>query len=114
MSFEVVYTSAPRGLQEGSSGFCTVASTKGIPRALLKKLESLSGYHHISPAGSGSNPSELLSLHGPRSEQGLSRAVPDRGRRTGSHWSLKQDCPSSGDPTGHCEGDAWRAAFVVC
>lgn len=56
MSFEVVYTSAPRGLLEGASGFCTVASTKGIPRALLKKLETLSGYHHIGPAGSENNP----------------------------------------------------------
>lgn len=56
MSFEVVYTSAPRGLGEGSSGFCTVASTKGIPRTLLKKLESLSGYQHLEPAGSGGNP----------------------------------------------------------
>ncbi|MFK7820033.1 MAG: hypothetical protein AB8G99_15020, partial [Planctomycetaceae bacterium] len=41
---------------EGSSGFCTVASTKGIPRTLLKKLESLSGYQHVHPAGSGGNP----------------------------------------------------------
>ena len=56
MSFEVVYTSAPRGLREGSSGFCTVAKTKGIPRTLLKKLESLSGYQHVNPAGSGGNP----------------------------------------------------------
>lgn len=56
MSFEVVYTSAPRGLHEGTSGFCTVACTKGIPRTLLKKLESLSGYSHAHPAGSGKNP----------------------------------------------------------
>lgn len=56
MSFELVYTSAPRGLREGSSGFCTVAATRGIPRALVKKLESLSGYHHAFPANSGRNP----------------------------------------------------------
>lgn len=56
MSFEVVYTSAPRGLHEGASGFCTVACTTGIPRTLLKKLESLSGYSHAHPAGSGKNP----------------------------------------------------------
>lgn len=56
MSFEVVYTSAPKGLRAGASGFCTVASTKGIPGTLLKKLESLSGYQHVHPAGSGRNP----------------------------------------------------------
>ena len=46
MSFEVVYTSARRGLREGASGFCTVAATEGIPRLLHQKLESLSGYRH--------------------------------------------------------------------
>ncbi len=46
MSFELVYTSARRGLRPGASGFCTVAATEGIPRALQNKLESLSGYPH--------------------------------------------------------------------
>lgn len=46
MSFELVYTSARRGLRAGSSGFCTVAATEGIPRTLQDKLESLSGYRH--------------------------------------------------------------------
>lgn len=44
MSFELVYTSARRGLRSGASGFCTVAATKGIPRSLQSKLESMSGY----------------------------------------------------------------------
>jgi hypothetical protein len=44
VSFELVYTSAPRGLRDGASGFCTVAATEGIPRPLHEKLESLSGY----------------------------------------------------------------------
>ena len=44
MSFELVYTSAPRGLRDGASGFCTVAATEGIPRLLHEKMESLSGY----------------------------------------------------------------------
>lgn len=46
MSFELVYTSARRGLRVGASGFCTVAATEGIPRTLQDKLESLSGYRH--------------------------------------------------------------------
>lgn len=53
MSFEIVYTSVRRGLRTGSKGFCTVAATAGIPRALQEKLESLSGYsHHEAAAGS--------------------------------------------------------------
>ncbi|MEZ6131444.1 MAG: hypothetical protein R3C59_22445 [Planctomycetaceae bacterium] len=50
MSFELVYTSARRGLRTGASGFCTVAATDGIPRALQDKLESLSGYRHTEAA----------------------------------------------------------------
>lgn len=46
MSYELVYTSARRGLRVGASGFCTVAATQGIPRTLQDKLESLSGYRH--------------------------------------------------------------------
>ena len=44
MSFELVFTSARRGLRAGASGFCTVAATEGIPRNLQAKLESMSGY----------------------------------------------------------------------
>lgn len=46
MSYELVYTSARRGLRVGASGFCTVAATQGMPRTLQDKLESLSGYRH--------------------------------------------------------------------
>ena len=55
MSFELVYTSARRGLKEGASGFCTVAATDGIPRPLHEKLESLSGYSHTE-AATGAEP----------------------------------------------------------
>jgi len=50
VSFELVYTSARRGLREGTSGFCTVAATDGIPRPLHEKLESLSGYSRAEAA----------------------------------------------------------------
>lgn len=56
MSFELVYTSARRGLREGASGFCTVAATDGIPRALHEKLESLSGYSHTEAATAAEPP----------------------------------------------------------
>ncbi len=56
MSFEVVYTSVRRGLRTGAKGFCTVAATEGIPRALHEKLESLSGYRHSEAAAGGAPP----------------------------------------------------------
>lgn len=55
MSFEIVYTSSQKGLNGGGQGFCTVAATTGIPRQLLEKLESLSGYRHLHSPGSKRN-----------------------------------------------------------
>lgn len=59
MTEELLYTSAPRGLKPGSSGFCTVVSTHGMSAPLAQTLESLSGYRHLHPPGdprSKSNP----------------------------------------------------------
>ncbi len=44
MSQELIVTSAPRGLKPNSSGFCTVAATRGLPPHVAMKLEALSGY----------------------------------------------------------------------
>jgi len=52
MAMELVYTSAPRGLRHGSSGFCTVAMTQGMPAPLVPRLEALGGYRP-GPSGSG-------------------------------------------------------------
>ena len=49
--FELIHTSAPRGLF-GGSGYTTVAATTGIPEALRKALESLSGYEQVFDYGS--------------------------------------------------------------
>jgi hypothetical protein len=56
MIHELIYTSAERGLQPGSAGFCTVASTQAIPRKLVQVLESLSTYQHVHSPGSPQNP----------------------------------------------------------
>ena len=59
MAFELIYTSAPAGIDPGSSGFCTVAATRGIPRSLIRLLESLTAYNpvfaHYTPEA-GKNP----------------------------------------------------------
>jgi hypothetical protein len=49
---EMVYTSAPKGLKPGSSGFCTVAATQGMSPALIDRLELLSSYQPLAAATS--------------------------------------------------------------
>ncbi|MBF0303212.1 MAG: hypothetical protein HQK73_09240, partial [Desulfamplus sp.] len=49
--FELIYTSYPRGLQSGTSGFTPVAYTEGIPKTYIQLCESLSGYTFVYPIG---------------------------------------------------------------
>ncbi len=56
MSHEIYYTSAPEGLKPGTSGFCTVAASDNIPKALWDRLETLSAYRHQFGAGGAPNP----------------------------------------------------------
>lgn len=49
MAKELYFTSAERGLQTGSFGYCTVAKTAGISRTLQGKLEELSTYRPLYP-----------------------------------------------------------------
>ena len=43
--YELIYTSAPKGLIPGRSGFATVAMSEGMPPNLIVPLENLSGYN---------------------------------------------------------------------
>jgi len=43
---ELIYTSAPRGLKAGSSGYCTVAQTRGMREDLAAALERRSLFAH--------------------------------------------------------------------
>jgi len=52
MALELVYTSATKGLRAGTSGFCTVAMTRGLPPALVPRLEAL-GRYRPGPSGDG-------------------------------------------------------------
>ncbi len=49
MSSELIYTSSQQGLKQGSRGFCTVAVTAGLSRAIAGKMEMLSGYEFAYP-----------------------------------------------------------------
>ncbi len=42
MPLELIYTSAPRGLDQGACGFCTVQRTAGLDLVLQRQLESIS------------------------------------------------------------------------
>ncbi len=43
---EIIYTSASKGMKHGTVGFCTVASTQGMSRTMIERLETLCGYRH--------------------------------------------------------------------
>ncbi|MBQ8755435.1 MAG: hypothetical protein IJZ19_10420 [Lentisphaeria bacterium] len=49
--FELIYTSAPRGLIAGRSGFSTVAVTDGFPPNLISAIENMSGYKTLFQPG---------------------------------------------------------------
>ena len=52
MAMELHFTSATKGLKPGSTGFCTVALTAGMPAPMIQKLESLGGYRPVFEVGS--------------------------------------------------------------
>ena len=49
MAYELIYTSVPHGLKLGSSGFCTVAMTNGMPSPLARVMEGMTGYKPLYP-----------------------------------------------------------------
>ena len=56
MIFEVLITSAQRGLRAGRTGFQPVMQTSALRDDILRQLEPFAGYRHIYPQGSGKNP----------------------------------------------------------
>lgn len=56
MPYELIYTSAEKGLRPGTRGFCTVACTDGITPNMVLLLEQLSAYRHIITPTSPDNP----------------------------------------------------------
>ena len=56
MPQQLIYTSAPRGLVAGRSGYCTVARTVSMREALMLQLERFSYYQHLSLNGGQERP----------------------------------------------------------
>ncbi len=63
MALELIYTSVPRGLEPGRTGFCTVAMTRGMSPQMVKILEGLVAYtpvfEHYDP-NSAYNPASIF------------------------------------------------------
>jgi hypothetical protein len=53
MAWQLIYTSAPRGLLSGQSGFCTVARSADLREALVQRLEQISSYHYLRVSAVG-------------------------------------------------------------
>lgn len=54
MLHELIYTSSPRGLKAGATGYCTVAHTPNLPTDLSNQLEGISHYRHLQVGSSAS------------------------------------------------------------
>ena len=64
--YELIYTSTPKGLLAGRSGFSTVAMTAGFPPNLIAAIENMSGYKPLFPPGTaeeGRNPVNYSCRH---------------------------------------------------
>ena len=44
--YQLVFTSAPSGLDRGATGFCTVARSRELPEGIVKQLETQSRYEN--------------------------------------------------------------------
>ena len=83
MPKELIFTSAPSGIQPGSSGYCTVAKHKDIDRVLTRALEGISFYQMMDMAEKPVvNAYRILSLP------------------TGNFYVLTRICYSGSDHTG--------------
>ena len=60
MSHILIYTSAPKGLDAGKSGYCTVARDASLPGNLERELHSHSGYRWLGDPGDALNPVVFL------------------------------------------------------
>ncbi len=72
---ELLFTSAPAGLNPNDQGFCTVLCTQGLPRNLKEFLEGLSGYRQAEKPPHPVNYSHLVRTVGGKRYHVLSRVA---------------------------------------
>jgi hypothetical protein len=69
MPQQLIYTSAPRGIVAGRSGYCTVARSALMREALSLQLEKFSYYQHLSLTGGRDRPifaTRIVDIRGTR------------------------------------------------
>ena len=112
MNYELVYTSAPKGLKPGASGFCTVAATEGIPSPLIDRLELLSGFQPLhNSVSNGAATSPVSIAHWRVRAGGRTRSVLSRVAAMGLDYTRRPNKLAYHlvlDPGAHPEaGPAW-------
>ncbi|MCF7855687.1 MAG: hypothetical protein K9N51_12875 [Candidatus Pacebacteria bacterium] len=78
MAQELIYTSARKGLKPGTSGFCTVAHTKGMSSAAIRVAESLSAYKRTGKSAHGTAGEPVIYSHHRCIIQGVSTSILSR------------------------------------
>lgn len=82
MTWELVHTSAPRGVLVSHGGFVTVLATAGMPRPLVEVLEALSAFDprdgHDAPLGRGGARDVAREPGAPRANSGEESGEPPR------------------------------------
>ena len=114
MSHEIYYTSASEGIRPGQQGFCTVGASDGIPRPLMERLESLSGYRHQFESSSGGPANPVAHAHwivrlGGKSHHVLSRICDSGFDYTKRNNSFAHHLVVEGDELAPA-GPAWMLA----
>ncbi|MBT3377674.1 MAG: hypothetical protein HN742_42180 [Lentisphaerae bacterium] len=119
MAHELIYTSAHKGLQPGTRGFCTVAHTRGMRSETVRLLESISAYKNLYSgldARAGLNPPSISHHHftlGGLAMSVLSRVAPaladhtQRSNKIAHHVVLRRRERSSVGPAWVCARDGF-------
>lgn len=115
MAFELIYTSAERGLRPGTRGYCTVAYTQGLRPENIQFLEALSSYkdlyalHHPQAGSSPVAHSHCRSTMNGRGVSILSRVAPaladhtQRSNKMAHHVVLESAERPGGGPAWLCQ-----------
>lgn len=113
MPSELLYTSVPRGLLPGRSGYCTVAATAGLSTSVIEQLERLSGYLSLPETESATGQAEAFS-HWRMPVHGKTHSVLSRVTSAGMDYTgrLRKEIYHLVLNTGECPaaGPAWLAS----
>jgi hypothetical protein len=92
MAKQLIYTSAPRGLVPGQSGFCTVARHRSLGERLVAALERISSYaHSVAATSGGASLNPVIAAHRILDVGGTRYHVLSRLRDAGSDYTRRSN-----------------------